>query len=190
MRVFLSQTHAQHFTSRLSQGPPFSSCTVHRKEPPGNRLSAMQTLSVGAEPGGNPHIFATGPSKTAEANRLADYMFVSKPVTWSAARYPRELPYSGPRWYWTYHPASSRAGWWSPDVLWAAPQATRAPTATANSAYGYGQRHKPGQDLKTPTSGQNNVGRSGCGKPREQVYSCARLYSARACMYYVACATR
>ena len=29
-----------------------------------------------------------------------------------------------------------------------------------------------------------------CGKPREQVYSCARLYSARACMYYVACATR
>ena len=27
-------------------------------------------------------------------------MFVSKPVTWSAARYPRELPYSGPRWYW------------------------------------------------------------------------------------------
>ena len=27
-------------------------------------------------------------------------MFVSKPVTWSAARYPRELPYNGPRWYW------------------------------------------------------------------------------------------
>ena len=34
----------------------------------------------------------------AEAGRLADYMFVSKPVTWSAARYPRELPCSGPRW--------------------------------------------------------------------------------------------
>ena len=32
--------------------------------------------------------------------------------------------------------------------------------------------------------------RGGCGKPREQVYSCARLYSARTCMYYVACATR
>ena len=32
--------------------------------------------------------------------------------------------------------------------------------------------------------------RGSCGKPREQVYSCARLYSARACMYFVACATR
>ena len=32
--------------------------------------------------------------------------------------------------------------------------------------------------------------RASCGKPREQVYSCARLYSARTCMYDVACATR
>ena len=36
----------------------------------------------------------------AEAGRLSDYMFVSKPVTWTAARYPQQLPYSGPRWYW------------------------------------------------------------------------------------------
>ena len=32
--------------------------------------------------------------------RPSDYMFVSKPVAWTAARYPRELPYSGSRWYW------------------------------------------------------------------------------------------
>jgi len=45
-------------------------------------------------------------------------------------------------------------------------------------------------DVKAPQGLELGTEPASCGKPREQVYSCARLYSARACMYYVACATR
>ena len=36
--------------------------------------------------------------RPAEAGRLSDYMCVAKePLTWSAARYPRELPIQRPK---------------------------------------------------------------------------------------------
>ena len=52
--------------------------------------------------------------------RLSDYMFVSKPVAWSTTRYPRELPYNGPKWYWKgavkYMLSARIIGW--EHILW------------------------------------------------------------------------